>query len=337
LRSGSNVSSAYRPRVRDPLLLIADLFGSACDRCTAVHLCGEVNEPTSCHALRAFAGGWAHPDDPDMDSGELEFPSEGFEWGPLPDLAPTLAIAPPWAPVGPCRMVPLATALTNRVVPQSRPVGASLVGRDERLVRLWLSHGDLGPRLAGLGYSYLISAAISTWSQSTPLGGLYAVARSMALASLLSRHLSTIPTLAWRNSRDIERQIEWLCTTGTAPRTIAVDLGTRSAEQFQWLLEGLSIISAEIDRPPMCRLVAHGVSNLARVSQVAGTWPGPVSFASSHPALVGLHGRLLRDDLTTTDGSGLSRDACAAANVEIFERVVATVLLGRETGARSVA
>lgn len=320
MRSKPTGSSEYRPIVRAPLL--PDIFGDACDRCGVTGLCGEAAGATACHSARELAQGYAHPDDPDFRPADLALPTRGFEWQALPEFGRTLSEATPFAPLGTSHLAPLATALTSRSLPPLSDIGASLIGRDERLQKLWGQHGSLGATLRLRGYSYAIAPALSTWADATPLAGLYAVARTAAIASTLSRQIPTVPTLAWRNARDIERQVQWLEIDRQESPVIAVDVGARLSDQFEWIIQGVLIIASQLHHPDRCRLIAHGTANPSRIERLAQAWLGPLTIASSHPAHVARRGWLLDGDLVAAPAPDLTLVQCAAASIGAFDLAV---------------
>jgi hypothetical protein len=156
--------------------------------------------------------------------------------------------------------------------------------------------------------------------------GLYAVARTAAVESALSRQIPTVPTLAWRNSRDIERQVHWLKVDSADVPVIAIDIGTRSADQFEWILQGIRITASILDRPQSCRLVAHGTANTGRIERLARTWPGQLTIASSHPAHSALRGKVLDSALAAVPACDLTLSECAEVNINVFGQVVQLIL-----------
>jgi len=160
-------------------------------------------------------------------------------------------------------------------------VAACLIGADAPLAQLWSQHGEIGSRLRENGFDAVIAPAFSTWHNVPALDGLFSVAKTMSVASHLARFLPTVPTLAWRTGRDIERQLDWL-RLGTAQLpAFAVDMAARAPWHFDWLVAGLRLISARADVGVPVRLVAVGVAHPDRMAEISRTWSGPLTFASS--------------------------------------------------------
>jgi hypothetical protein len=104
--------------------------------------------------------------------------------------------------------------------------------------------------------------------------------RTAHVAIRLARYVATVPAIAYRTTRDIERWVEWLSRKPSA--NVATELSTlRSNEQWQWAMERLSEFAASLDRVGLRpRLFSIGPSVPGRLRDLRATWPYDLTIAS---------------------------------------------------------
>ena len=137
----------------------------------------------------------------------------------------------------------------------------------------------------------MVSSAFSTWWDWSPFESLLAMWDTADFASTLARSVPTIPSIVWRHRRDLVRWAGWIAATGAG--AIAVDLGTlRSAPHWSWAMASIAFLAEQIaSLTDLPRLVVHGPSTVARLTEVGYAWPGPLTFASQRPWLLAGNGQ----------------------------------------------
>lgn len=304
--------SEYRPTFRGQ----RSLFTPVCRGCPAQRLCGEAFTDSACGADKGTAPRHAHPLRGSTDLKQLESPQRGFTWCELPPLGSYLHVVASRTWARPGEAVSLAQSLAEKPRSSLDPgVWACMIGRDSSLEKLWGKHGELPSRLVKNGFAAVISPGFSTWHNVPPLDGLYSVSKTMAVASILSRDLPTIPTIVWRTGRDIQRQLDWLGLTSSASPTFAADLAPRSEAHFRWMLAGVRLAAKLVAGIAGVRLVAIGVSRQNVMEAIADAWRGPITFASSAAYHRSTHGVLITDGGRGRSASPLDKHDVMKENV----------------------
>lgn len=290
-----------------------------CKDCAAGELCGERHADSACGDPAEYDPGAFHPATTPKRSifQELVFPSPRSPLRQF-DLAPSLVIAKDSRPAKKSDLAVCGPSIFNGRGEVDGRV-AVLVGSDRWIHSLWGRRGRLGQDLQKAGFSGVVAPAYSTYWSDTPFEGLIEVRRTLAMASILQRHLPVIPTLAWRNKKDLSRWADWLMASRAS--TIAVHLGMRPLNQWKWHLAGLEILAGQLGSEDL-RLVAIGPSTIPRVSDVFLSWPGPVTIASQRPWHLAQQGRVLGDDLRPEKDLRMTREELVDHNARMFAEVV---------------
>ena len=233
-----------------------------------------------------------------------------MEWPTLPRLPPFIPVVD--TPASNDRSVlRLRQALGPRAWRHGHHAGACLIGSDRKHGRLMRRLGDLGPHLRQMNAAFAIAPAFSTWWTESPYSAADAMVRTAYVASELSRHAPTIPSIVWRTTRDMQHWAEWIDVT--RPPGLAVDLGTARADRdWATLASDLATLRANCGGY-VPRLVVSGPSTVARIAGISNVWPD-LTIISAFPDRVASAGSLLLDDLTSLPAPGLSRQELRVTN-----------------------
>jgi hypothetical protein len=292
-------------------------------------LCGEAFTASSCVHQSVYSADSIHPSDllsSKRARGQLRFPSPPNAWGSLPVESSLVVVkADRFLPHGSVLGVEIETAM--RLVGRSDPNLATssvalLMGSDRHLERLWKARGSLTPVLARL-FETVVGPAFSTWWSHTPLDGLIALKRSAEIARELALRGSAIPSVCWRNERDLYRWASWF--RECPPQEVAVHLSPfRNSDGWRWAVEGLHTFALALSRlgVPPPTLIAYGPSTEERMHEVGEVWPARVVIASQKPWRLARSGRLLRSDLTEVAEPSLSIDELCLLNAAAFDAAV---------------
>lgn len=302
-----------------------------------MHLCGEVLSDSACGDRTEYPANSWHPvsfQGKKPDSSAWAFSSEWQFWTTLPTRLVTLPIAKTASVPGAADWgISLNAALKPNARADQLKRYAVLLGSDREIDLLWRRAGLYARRLRAGGYQAVIAPAFSTWWNRSPFDGLYELKRTEVMAKVLARRLPTIPSIAWRNERDIERWVLWL--TKSLVSEFCVDLGTfRTEASWKWALEGIRLLDSLADRPRT--LVVAGPSRLPRIAEVGSAWPHRLIVASKHPWQLGIHGRRLLPKLREEPDLETSSSDLVQFNVETFDLEVRKVL-GERSGQLFVA
>jgi hypothetical protein len=157
------------------------------------------------------------------------------------------------------------------------------------------------------------------------------MARSAWFAAELSRNVPAIPSLVWRNERDLDRWAAWLLETG--PEAVAVDLGTaRAASSWSWALGGIAYLAERVAIGSGLRLVVNGPSTVDRLLAVREAWNSDLTFASQNPWHLAQGGKRLLATLSDTSDDR-PRAELEDLNRETFERVAKRIVGNRSAHA----
>jgi hypothetical protein len=190
----------------------------------------------------------------------------------------------------------------------------------------------LGHHLRALPQTFQLAFAsgFSTWHQYTPFDGLISIAQTAFVGAELARVMPTIPTVVWRNRRDIYRQVAWLAKK--PPPAIGVHLSTfRTQDDWDWSLRGVRVLAEAIQRLGLLEttLVAYGPSKASRLLQLGAAWPWHIVVVSSTPYQLAMSHNLLHPDLSFERCDLLDSHELAVANAAAFEAGVTGALPGR--------
>jgi hypothetical protein len=257
------------------------LFPNRCGACPLFRICGERESATSCGDPAEYRMGALHPAIVEFHPGDeqrYEFPDPPL-WAPSVELPLVVPVAPEGTRefMGATAMdAKAALALDGRA---AVPI-ACLAGDDQSLERIWLRRSRLGKDLASAGVRLVIAPPFSTWWSDPPFEGLHEIARTAEVASRLARQVNTVPSIAWRTWRDLQRWMTWF--SRSPPTAIAFDLSTlKHPEKWEWALDGLAKVErgfASMNCTP--RLVAIGPSAVSRLRDLGTVWPHRITLAS---------------------------------------------------------
>jgi hypothetical protein len=312
--SDSGWPDSYAPPPKHPRLTTR-----YCGKCRAALICGERSSSTACGDPAEYDPDDLHPvKNPRIGVEDLELPS-GFESHSIA-LTPALVIAK--EKVGTLPFAVSADRLTGKSFNAVEKGIAVLVGQDDVIDKLWHTRGNIGTRLKKAGYELVITPAFSTWWESSVMERMGSVRYSAEMSVDLSRQISVVPTLPWGNYRDLERSADWVAQEEI--QCIAVHLGAEDAYVFDWMLQGVEILSRLLEQPR--RLVVIGPSTVDRITRLGDIWPGEMTIASQRPWLKGKHGHRLLPDLTYEQDWSLSLSEVVDANAKMFCIVVESLL-----------
>ena len=295
-----------------------------CLRCPVRGACGEVEMATSCRSLLWHAPHHFHPHafTKREARARVKFDPPPPGWGELAEV-PTIVVAdsisqarqlPGPSALGCSPSLALATEIT-----QCADAIAFLPGEDDQLAALWDDRGNHARRLA-VAFGLVVAPALSTWWNAPPFDGLVALAATLSFAAYLGQRVPTIPTLVWRNQRDIFRTVAWL--RPSRPKAICVQAGTfKRPRDWAWLVRGLDLLQATFRHQlPHPRLLIYGVSSIARMRSVVAVWGTRVTFASRKPVLVAEGGNRLTEELLELPGGDFPKSRLRIDNSLAFER-----------------
>jgi hypothetical protein len=298
------------------------LFPPRCPDCPVRYLCGESDTQTACRDPAEYRQGALHPDRVQFaldDERRYEFPEPPTSWATSLDLPLVLPIAasgsqdvPPWCAVDAEAALALGKFTTI----------ACLVTSDVVLERIWRARNRLGPKLRAAGVRLVIAPSFSTWWSDPPFEGLHEIARTAEVAARLARSIDTIPTIAWRTTRDIARWADWF--SACPPAGIAVDLSTlRSQTEWAWGLQGIRELAARLGSLHSTpRLVAVGPQASQRLRDVRIAWSGDLTIASKGAWQLSQAGRIKYSSGLREETLQLDRMDLLAANVLAMEQVL---------------
>jgi len=297
-----------------------------CKGCLVRGICGEADSDTACVLPAAYPAESLHPVELVRRRRlrrEFEFPSAPAAWAPSlggTSVIVANSIRDVLTAHAPAADLTASMNFTGRSPPPT-PVGMGFLhGEDRLLEQLWKRAGFYADAFRDR-FEVVVAPAFSTWWEFTPLDGLVAVSRTAQMAAALARRLPTIPTVCWRNARDIVRWVGWLAKQ--PPSVICVHASTRRGKAaWSWGLEGIRILGECLVGVGMgdTALLAYGPSTAQRVREVSEAWPGRLMVASQHPYQLARSGRELdgrkvatnRDDLVLRNGAAYEEMAATA-------------------------
>lgn len=298
------------------------LFLTRCGTCPVSPSCGERESSTACREVAQYRRGAIHPDKirfVSSDDQRFELRMAPAQWASSTvELPPILAVASTaTVPFAPLTVIDAPTTLTLRH--QASSTIACLATDDHTLERIWHRRSRLGREIRRLGIRLVIAPPFSTWWQDPPFQGLHEMARTAEVAVRLADELDTIPSICWRNDRDLSRWVEWLMPT--APQVVAVDLCTlKSRNAWSWGMRGvlhLAELSKQARTAP--RLLAVGPLKVWKLIELRAAWPYALTIASRGVWQLSKAQMLLDEDGNRSKCLDLSFAELLAENVSRLE------------------
>jgi len=152
------------------------------------------------------------------------------------------------------------------------------------------------------------------------MAAVHAIARSAEMARLLSRELSTVPTVVWRYPGDLDRWVEWLSRTRCP--AICIDLALRVDREALWVIDGVARLADKLHAgaEELPRLIAKGPSTPGRIVAAMEAWPGQLTVVSQDPWRQAYGGkRLSLPDWTYLPDEEQSVPQLLRSNLDAFE------------------